>query len=58
VKEDNGEIYHYQKAVSALPGLGGLPVSNYAAVKLPDKHGDGGRSRACGTRSSTMSICP
>lgn len=36
VKEDNGEIYLYQKAVSALPGLGALPVSNYAAVKLPD----------------------
>ena len=36
VKEDNGEIYLYQKAVSALAGLGALPVSNYAAVKLPD----------------------
>ena len=36
VEEDNGEIYLYQKAVSPLPGLGGLPVSNYAAVKLPD----------------------
>ena len=36
VEEDNGEVYLYQKAVSPLPGLGGLPVSNYAAVKLPD----------------------
>ena len=32
VEEDNGEVYLYQKAVSPLPGLGGLPVSNYAAV--------------------------
>ena len=36
VEEDNGEVYLYQKAVSPVPGLGGLPVSNYAAVKLAD----------------------
>ena len=36
VKEDNGEIYLYQKAVSPLPGLGAQPISNYAAVKLPE----------------------
>lgn len=36
VKESNGEIYLYQKAVSQLPGLGVMPVSNYAAVKLPE----------------------
>lgn len=36
VEESNGEVYLYQKAVSSIPGLGGLPVSNYAAVKLPD----------------------
>ena len=36
VEEDNGEVYLYQKAMSPVPGLGGLPVSNYAAVKLPD----------------------
>ena len=36
VEEDNGEIYLYQKAVSPVPGLGGLPISNYAAVKLAD----------------------
>ena len=36
VEEDNGEVYLYQKAVSPLPGLGALPVSNYAAVKLAD----------------------
>ena len=36
VQEDNGEVYLYQKAVSPLPGLGGLPTSNYAAVKLAD----------------------
>ena len=36
VKESNGRTYLYQKAVSGLPGLGALPVSNYAAVKLAD----------------------
>lgn len=36
VEEDNGETYLHQKAVSPLPGLGGLPTSNYAAVKLAD----------------------
>lgn len=36
VKESNGQTYLYQKAVSGLPGLGTLPVSNYAAVKLPE----------------------
>ena len=36
IKESNGQIYLYQKAVSQLPGLGVLPVSNYAAVKLPE----------------------
>ena len=36
VEEDNGEIYLYQKAVSPVPELGGLPISNYAAVKLAD----------------------
>ena len=36
VKEENGQVYLYQKTVSGLPGLGALPVSNYAAVKLPD----------------------
>ena len=36
VTEDNGQTYLYQKAMAQLPGLGGLPVSNYAAVKLPE----------------------
>lgn len=36
VKEENGKTYLYQKTVAALPGLGALPVSNYAAVKLPE----------------------
>ncbi|MDD3227666.1 MAG: serine hydrolase [Oscillospiraceae bacterium] len=36
VTEDNGEIYLYQKAVSPIPGLGALPISNYAAVKMED----------------------
>lgn len=36
VKEKNGALYLYQKSISAIPGLGALPVSSYAAVKLPD----------------------
>ncbi len=36
VSEENGQVYLYQKAFGALPGLGTLPVSNYAAVKLPE----------------------
>ncbi len=36
IKESNGETYLYQKALSVVPGLGALPVSNYAAVKMPE----------------------
>ncbi len=32
----NGQTYLYQQAVSRLPGLGALPVGNYAAVKLEE----------------------
>ena len=34
VEEDNGNVYLYQKGFTQLPGLGGLPTSNYAAVKV------------------------
>ena len=36
VNEDNGQTYLYQWAFTSLPGLGGLPTSNYAAVRLPE----------------------
>lgn len=36
VTESNGETYLYQKAFGALPGLGALPMSNYAAVRMPE----------------------
>lgn len=36
VTESNGETYLYQKAFGALPGLGVLPMSNYAAVRMPE----------------------
>lgn len=36
VKESNGQVYLYQKACAQLPGLGLMPISDYAAVKLPD----------------------
>lgn len=57
VEEDNGEIYLYQKAVSPLPGLGGLPVSNYAAVKLPD-NAVSEELQAAWDELLTMSILP
>lgn len=34
VQEKNGQTYLWQKAAAALPVLGPLPISNYAAVKL------------------------
>jgi len=40
VKEDNGQTYLYQQAFSQIPGLGGLPVANYAAMKLPENEID------------------
>lgn len=36
VMESNGETYLYQKALGALPGLGVLPMSNYAAVRMQE----------------------
>ena len=42
VKEDNGQIYLHQQAFTLLPGLSGLPTSNYAAVKLPENKIDDG----------------
>ena len=36
VEEDNGETYLYQWAFADLSGLGYLPTSNYAAMKLPE----------------------
>lgn len=35
VKEKNGQTYLYQQSFSSLSGLGGLPASNYIAMKLP-----------------------
>ncbi len=40
VKEDNGETYLYQWTFTDLPELGGLPGSNYAAMKLPENQVD------------------
>ena len=36
VKEDNGQTYLHQWTFTELPLLGGLPGSNYAAMKLPE----------------------
>ena len=40
VKEDNGQTYLYQWSFSDLSGLGYLPTSNYAAMKLPENKVD------------------
>lgn len=40
VKEDNGQTYLYQWSLSDLSGLGYLPASNYAAMKLPENQVD------------------
>lgn len=36
VREENGKTYLYQKTAGVLPGLGTLPISNYAAVRLEE----------------------
>lgn len=36
VKEENGQTYLYQWSSSNISGLGNLPASAYAAVKLPE----------------------
>ena len=40
VKESNGQTYLYQWTFTSLSGLGNLPGSNYAAVKLPENSVD------------------
>ena len=40
VKESNGQTYLYQRTFTSLPGLGNLPGSNYAAMKLPENSVD------------------
>lgn len=40
VTEENGQTYLYQRAFTSLPGLGGLPAANYAAMKLPENKVD------------------
>lgn len=57
VKESNGKTYLYQKAVSGLPGLGVLPVSNYAAVKLADNPLDP-EVQAAWEKILTMNVLP
>lgn len=37
VKETNGQTYLYQKTCAALPGLGMMPMSNYAAQKMSEQ---------------------
>ncbi|MCI9122321.1 MAG: beta-lactamase family protein [Oscillibacter sp.] len=37
-KSPSGDLYLYQQVFSQLPGLGGLPTANYAAMKLPENN--------------------
>ena len=57
VRETNGETYLYQKAFATLPGLGTLPTSNYAAVKLPDNPVSS-EVQAAWDKIMTMSVLP
>lgn len=57
VTEKNGETYLCQKAVSPLPGLGALPMSNYAAVKLPE-NAVPAEVQAFWDEALTMSVLP
>ena len=57
VRETNGETYLYQKAFATLPGLGTLPTSNYAAVKLPDNTVSS-EIQAAWDKIMTMSVLP
>lgn len=57
VTEENGETYLYQKAISPLPGLGGLPVSNYAAVRLPE-NAVTAAAQAAWDKAMTVSFLP
>lgn len=57
VTEENGETYLYQKAVSPVPGLGALPVSNYAAVRLPE-NAVTAEAQAAWDKAMAMSFLP
>ncbi len=57
VKESNGEPYLYQKAISQIPGLGALPLSDYAAVKLPENK-ISADTQAFWTAAAAMDILP
>lgn len=54
VEEDNGQVYCWQKAYSTLPGLGQLPTSSYAFMKLPDNPVSQAVQSAWDARSGTM----
>ena len=58
VKEDNGKVYLLQRAFTELPGLGGLPTANYAAVKLEENTVPAEVQALCDTRMAETSILP
>lgn len=57
VTEKNGATYLYQKAWSDIPGLGLLPMSNYAAQKLEPGTADA-QAQAAWDALSAMSALP
>ncbi|WP_297201429.1 serine hydrolase domain-containing protein [uncultured Flavonifractor sp.] len=54
IEEDNGQVYCWQKAYSTLPGLGQLPTSSYAFMKLPDNQVSKAVQSAWDARSGKM----
>lgn len=57
VQERNGQTYLYEQAYTPIPGLGVLPTSDYAAVKLPDNQPDAA-AQAAWDAASTMDFVP
>ena len=55
VEETNGVTYLYQKACASLPGLGLMPVSNYAAQKMPE-NSVSAEAQASWDRMGTMGV--
>lgn len=57
VQETNGQTYLYEQAYTPIPGLGVLPTSDYAVVKLPDNQPDAA-AQAAWDAASTMDFVP
>lgn len=54
ITEDNGKTYLWQKAYTVLPGLGELPTSSYAYMKLPENQVDPAVQQAWEARNGKL----